>query len=227
VATTKKFQWKNPGALTAWTVAVMVYDLLWAASGLAIDAYWGREADYLHMTGDEFDGPQLIGWLHDVLNIPGLLLLLIPMFWILRVSKNAHVLKGRPLTNSPMFAALWWYLIPFMSLFKPVESLGEIWDVSATGVVARNQMRFVLPIWWGALLLGNGLRIFASRMDGTDQMQDLAIVLETLGYAASVIQCTAFIAIALRIRSMQMDKRTATEFSDPLIEQGILQGLSA
>lgn len=128
------------------------------------------------------------------------------ILWILRVSKNAHVLKGRSLASSPLFAALWWYLIPFMSLFKPVESMGEIWDVSAIDTKRRKHNREVLPVWWAATPAAGALAYLNILL----HRDNLLVVLQS---AASIVQCVAFTIVARRICDMQIEKRTASAFS--------------
>src|SRR6185503_6694083 len=107
MAKTKKYSWKDPDGLTAAVIAVMIYDALWSATGAAISLYWGAAAEFDPASGEALDLPQFAKAFHDLFALLMLLLLIVPVFWLLRVSKNAHVLKGYALENSPMFTALW------------------------------------------------------------------------------------------------------------------------
>lgn len=221
---TKKYTWKDPRGLTTAVTLVMAFDVLWHAARIAIHLYWGPRADL--QGGGDLTAPQLVNGLHALLAIPMLLLLIVPLFWILQVSKNAHVLKGRKLENSPMFAALWWWIIPFMSLFKPVASISEIWDVSAAEPQSRKRGRVLLPIWWGATLIANALSVAANSLGRYPETAASAPTMESLQSAVAIVQGLAFIAIVQRIAALQVQKRLVSEFSDVEMAPGVLEGVA-
>lgn len=155
----------------------------------------------------EFRTPYVLILAYSLLSLVSLLGPLVLVFWTLEVSKNAHALKGRPLHNSPLFAALWWYLIPLVSLFKPIEAMSEIWDTSAPNQERRKAQRFVLKIWWGSVLVASAgaYLTLLIRHNGAGRTFQLAI---------SIVECCAFVFIARRVRDMQRDKNLGMTFSD-------------
>jgi hypothetical protein len=216
----KTYIWKDPTGLTIAALIVMALDVLWAASGLLIQVTWGRNSDFGDVPVDAMSVPQLVGWAHSMFALLTLSGGIVLIFWILRASKNAHVLKGRALDNSPMFAALWWYVIPFMSLFKPVEAMGEIWDVSAADREGRKRYRPVLWVWWAASLAAGVLASFDLILNHDPLVSELAS-------AAAIVQCAAFAFVAKRISDLQIEKRTVLASSDePERPLGVLERLN-
>ena len=223
--TTKIFIWKDPRQLTLAIMIAMVVNIAWAIMSISI--YSIREQ--LSQTSIKPVIPYIPDIPADLL--PVLLTIYIPLsiivlaniiiraFWILSASRNAHILKGRPLSNSPIFAAVWWYLIPFMSLFKPWESLAEIWDVSTIDRETRQKGKYALAIWWfsyiafGLLInIGNIFHIFA---------------FSTIAMLAGIVEYISFMVVAKRLCDMQIEKRLAITFSDaPTIRDSVFERLN-
>jgi hypothetical protein len=127
--------------------------------------------------------------------------------WVHRMSVNAHVLRGRPLANSPEFAAGWWYLIPVMFLYKPREAMGEIWEVSAGERRLNRQERALLNLWWGLFLAAYTSRAYVS---ATHFALDWVCLDELLriGLALTVEQ------MARRLCQLQINRRQMGGFED-------------
>ena len=207
LAKAKSYAWKDPKGITNAALVILAIDLLWVVLGLSIQLVWGRRPTFQNMPPAEWAAPQWVEWTHAIFGLVTLSAGVVLIFWILRASKNAHVLKRRPLTNSPIFAALWWYVIPFMSLFMPLESMGEIWDASAIDAGRRKQHRAILMVWWIATLLAGALGFLVSLL----RQQPIVMGLQSV---TSIVQCLAFAYIVRQISSMQVESHQAWVFSD-------------
>ena len=127
------------------------------------------------------------------------LLCVIVLFWILRVSRNAHTFKAG-LKNTP-FGAIIWYIVPFASFFKPYEAMSEIWQASAApGEDAKGRL---LNWWWGMFLLSSLFAGVSARISGADGIP-LNVIADLLAIVSSVI----VIVMARRLSRMQIDKQT-------------------
>jgi hypothetical protein len=190
--------------LATFVQLILTIDIVWQAAGLFIELHWGSQPSFERVAPQGWGAPQWSAWAYTEFGLISLLLGVVIIFWVLRVARNAYVLKGRPLENSPIFTALWWYVIPFMSLFKPVQSLGEVWDASTINGIRREQNRFMLLVWWIALLAHSGLgsigRIF----------QDPGFTAPAVS-VIGVIQSVAFAYIVLRITAMQVERHSQPE----------------
>ena len=213
--TPQSYQWKDPKSITFVGLAVLAVDVVWASLGLLMQLLWGRRADFEGVPPGELTPVQLAAAAHATFGLVSVLGGVVLVFWILRVSKNAHVLKGRRLANSPLFAALWWYIIPFMSLIKPLESMSEIWDVSAVDAVRRRQDRAALVVWWAALLISGALAYLNRFVHHVGVLIDLK-------WTASIVQSLAFAYAMKRIYDMQLEKHPVVEFSDAGESLGVL-----
>jgi hypothetical protein len=212
----KVYSWKNPKPLTTAVVLIMAFDALWALSDIFIQASWGERSNFTGIPPANWSLPQVLLWLHDILAFAVLAGGLVAIFWILRASKNASVLKGRNLENSPWFAALWWYVIPFMSLFKPLESISEIWDASAPDARSRKEGSPVLAVWWLCTIAGGVMGWVLRFFNGAWP----AIVMQSV---FTIVQCLAFAYIAQRIGEMQIEKQMVIVFSDTEAPMSVLE----
>jgi hypothetical protein len=205
MAGSKTYQWRDPAPMTLGVLIVLGVDAMVTAAGIALLAVWGRRSE-IPVGEAPHTAAQWARLLLVLVATPAALAGLLIIFWILRVSRNAHVLKGRALQNSPIFSALWWWIIPFMSVFKPVSAIDEIWEVSAASPERRRQGRWVLGVWW-ASWIANGILAYvlvASRLNGIAQI---------IKDADSVIVCATFAYIVSRISAMQIEKHTVAVFS--------------
>ncbi len=214
------FKWEDPAPPTIAVLCLMAFDIVRSLAQFSIKAIWGPGSDYgsIDLTGSS--APQRVLSVVDGLGLVSLVGLIFVVRWLLRVSRNAHVLKNADLKNSPWFTALWWYLIPFMSIFKPFTSLGEVWDESIPRGQTVKYNRAALPVWWVATLavVASARLVYMSEYDMT---------FVGLNTVASLVQCVTFGYIATRICAMQIDKRMALAFDDPQPPIGVLQRLNS
>jgi hypothetical protein len=88
------------------------------------------------------------------------------VFWVHRVSVNAHSFKPR--MNHTVAAALFWYIVPLANLGMPYVAMAEIWSVSGGAKSKNPSMGEMLPVrlWWGLLvsysMLSTYSKVFAS-----------------------------------------------------------------
>jgi hypothetical protein len=202
--TSKTFVWKDPRAMTLAVIIAMSIDIVCAMVGIATIVS-GVHVDPSAPAGVN-SGPALVLLLNGLLSLVVLANGILRTLWILRVSRNAHVLKGGNLANSPMFAAVWWYLVPFMSLFKPWESLSEIWDVSALDRDGRRSLKSILGSWWMLFLISSTLS-YIGDFSHADVINLAALLL-------SVFEYGGFIIVAKTIREMQLEKKLGPTSSD-------------
>jgi hypothetical protein len=75
--------------------------------------------------------------------------------WIYRAASNVRARGARRLSSSPGWA-VGWYAVPFMSLFRPLQDMVEIWKASrAPQAWASQPTPRLLAFWWAAWLLTN------------------------------------------------------------------------
>lgn len=196
--TRKIFEWKDPGALTLAVTVLMAANIAIHLASLGVSVAYGPAAAY---TGDEdeFTRPQFVRWATDMLQLLFYLPALTVIFWILRVSRNAHVFQPG-LKISPL-GAVAWYLVPFASLVKPFEAMSEIWSASAApGEGGRSTL---LNWWWGLFLLSGLMGSLVARLPELGPAARGTA--DILAIAVSVI----LILIARRLCQMQRAKHQA------------------
>jgi hypothetical protein len=78
--------------------------------------------------------------------------------WIHRAVLNTHAL-GAPTRHFTAAAAVYWWFVPFVNLFKPYQAVRELHYQSAPDEPGQSTWprRFpaLFPLWWGAWLLSN------------------------------------------------------------------------
>jgi len=204
VPTSKTFIWKDPRPITLAVIIAMAVDIVWALAGVAIIVF-NVQVDPSAPIGAG-KGPALMLLLYGLLSFVVMASNIVRVLWILRASRNAHVLKGRDLANAPMYAALWWYLTPVMSLYKPWESLSELWDVSALDLDGSRGLKSILGAWWMLFLIASTLS-FVGDLSHTDVTNLTALLL-------SVTECGGFIVIAKTVCDMQLEKKLGLTLTD-------------
>lgn len=213
MATKKIFTWKDPRAATLAVKGMMAFDIAWIVLGLVIESVWGNLGHLAAVPASNLGNETLPLIAFGALSFGLLLNLPVVVWWIIRASRNAHVLKGRPLESSPIFAALWWYIIPIASLYKPVQAMAEIWDESASSRERRSRNKWLLAVWWPALLITG----VSAKLSGMDEIAEAAT---TIALLSALVQATAFLLLTRQICAMQREKEVAITFSDEGLSPG-------
>lgn len=214
----KAYVWKDPGGLTLAVTILMVVNVAIHLGSLAVCLVYGGRANYSGSDA-EFTGPQFARWAADALLLVFYLPAIAVIFWILRVSRNAHVFKPN-LKNSP-FGAVAWYIVPFASLVKPFEAMSEIWSASASpGESDRGRL---LNWWWGLFLLSSFFAGVASQIP-----DEVSIWLRFVGDASSIAVSVILILMAQRLCRMQRVKHQAWDVFGPaeISEPNVLERVS-
>ena len=77
--------------------------------------------------------------------------IILVLMWYLRSVRNAHVLF-RGIETSPAWA-IWWFIIPVASLWKPYGMTSELWRSSQDPEKWRGKSDpAFLRVWWGSVL---------------------------------------------------------------------------
>ena len=198
------YVWRDPGAISKVAVVVLTVGAIAHGVDVILDFGFGPASDYKTATDDLLDHPLQVMHVLADLTLLALLLGAIPLvIWILTVSRNAHTFTKRSI-EKPWWAAVWWYLIPIISVYKPYVSMCEIWDVSAPDLKARALNRNVLNIWWMAFIVAGGMAVFSN----------FGAVYNGIFNLASLIRTVAFIVIVRRVCAMQRQKQIAETFGE-------------
>jgi len=80
------------------------------------------------------------------------------LMWVYRMSRNAHCVENAKLSYSPGWTVAY-YFIPIMNLWKPYQTMKEIYAV----FLQRSNDSKTLPLWWSAWVLACVVGCFASR----------------------------------------------------------------
>ena len=193
----KIYTWKDPTGLTRAVLVVMALSL---AANFALIAVWlmfGEAALYDAASDEAFTTAQFISWSVDMVALVILLACAVIPFWIVRVSRNAHVL--RPQMKFSPLGSIGWYLVPIASLFKPFQALSEIWLVSSTKADRGSDK--LLAAWWVSLIMGGLASTFGGKI-GDAAGAWIAFAANLLGIAVAIL----FMIIVRRLSSMQIEK---------------------
>lgn len=122
---------------------------------------------------------QWVGYYYNVYMALFAVCAVVFLSFVAHASQNAAVLAGRRLAHSPA-ATVTWFLIPIANLWKPRESVAEMWSASAAaaGEAAR---RAPVNAWWLAWLLA----VFTGGVPalGSLAMSPIIRTFSTLGYS--------------------------------------------
>lgn len=77
------------------------------------------------------------------------------LVWHHRAQANLHALGVRGLQYTPGWAVGWW-LIPFANLFKPFQTVREVWKASEPSPAWRSTRTWpVIGWWWAGWVVAN------------------------------------------------------------------------
>lgn len=215
-------RWGSP---TFWAVLVtigLVINVLVHGASLGVVMIYGAAAAY--SDAEAATGPAALKALLDVASGLAVLICVPVVLWIVRVCRNARLF--RPGLKTSPFGAVGWYLVPFASLYKPYESMSEIWSASTpAGESAKGR---ILNWWWGLFLVSNVfVRVGGAIGQGNpgawpmfEGAADLLII------ASSVV----FLTLVLRLSRMQAVKHRTWDNADvfgPAVVPGVLERVNA
>lgn len=121
--------------------------------------------------------------------------------WQHRAQRNAIELAYGKLQFTPGWAVGWWF-VPFANLFKPFQTVRELWKASH----GRHDGRIVatwrvIGWWWGLWLTANVLERFVVRSGSMDTLSDL-IRSDTWEIVANGVMVVAAILAIMIVRSV-------------------------
>ncbi|HWA62757.1 MAG TPA: DUF4328 domain-containing protein [Caulobacteraceae bacterium] len=132
--------------------------------------------------------------------------------WIYRAAANVRALGARGLETSPGWA-VGWFAVPFMSMFKPLMAMSEIWRASVSPIGWRGRSTPpLLGLWWAGWLLSNlGGAAVNSLSRGAVTVDNLLVVNE-VGFGSLVVDGVAtglFLAVVWGVTRAQSVSRNA------------------
>lgn len=202
--------YKDPTRRTMVAVAcVAIYGVLELLRGLALAYDYATAPDYW----EPFTVPS------DVAAVPAIVMLLVCYvvvgMWIHRASANAHSISDE-MTDSPGWA-VGWYFVPIMNLFKPYQTMREIWLAShLKGNWHAEPAPGLLGWWWGlwivSNILGNISFQIAIRADSAVPSRE-AMLFDLVSAAVMVPACVILIVIMRAIARAQDHARHQETFA--------------
>lgn len=143
------------------------------------------------------------------------------MRWIYQVSVNAHT-AARDMAHSPA-SALWWYLVPFLSLFKPFQAMREVWQVSSRPGDWRAQPTpRLLHSWWAVFVVTGALNV-STILVGDGALVADALVHTRLSIAAAmagVVTALLFARVVRELTALQVLNLAAARGRNPATGAG-------
>ncbi|MDB5470913.1 MAG: hypothetical protein JWR84_2473 [Caulobacter sp.] len=179
---------KDPRPLTAWTNGFIWADTAFSALlGLMLLAQVFGIAEVIPLDETVDLTPGQLAFSLTAMAYIGFIFvrMLIVLRWFWRANKNARALSSG-IETTPGWA--WgFFFIPLMNLWRPFQTMEEIWASSQS---PHNWRTVETPVlmrwWWGVWLLSNMADNLAGRfMDKADSLQFGAAV-GVLGYGLSV-----------------------------------------
>lgn len=210
------------GALRIWAVIYLIASTVLAGTGAyRLVLLAGLPADMSMTEMDVLPGGDLELLLTTIAGLIGLAAYVVAAFltlkWFYRATNNANALSAG-VENSPEWA-LWGFVIPFISLWKPYGVASELWRTS----LAPDRWKglrdpVVMRWWWGSVLLGGLVLTIGSGMSRTAQnVQELAITAAVLalGTAIHIAAGVLFMRIAGPISARQTELIGAGRIAPP------------
>lgn len=206
---------KNADSLTAW-VRYMLFAQIIVAVVLMGFGYLEYEMLSERINGTYSSYEQLIADLaandlrKGITGIIYVLIFVVSAFlilrWIHRVNYNAKQLGARDMKFSPLWS-IGWFFIPILGLWKPYQSMSEIWKASKEPSDWRSQESgAILPLWWTLwlLMLLFGLATYRISI-GSDLPRELMDVniFTQIARTLDILLALAFLIIVTKISGFQ------------------------
>lgn len=209
--TVRTYSFKPMKGLTFWTLLLVGFEiatlLIWAVCMALL------------ITGVRDDG----GYLELLFGLNALAFLaillistVISMCWIYGASRNAHMLRPGGLASTPGWA-VGWFFVPVMSLFKPYETIRDIWIASQGQVNGRyTKGSRLIAAWWVLFIIGNLVLRIADSLTPSDMSYSRvpSNFLLIAGVLCLAVSSVIFFILVKRIQKFQSisDARVAETF---------------
>ncbi len=139
----------------------------------------------------------------DLASIPFLCILIVSgivsLMWIYGAARNTRAL--RPEIQMTPGWAVGWFFVPFASLYKPYETVRDIWLTSfgpAMGGGYRRPAGLVVA-WWWSFLIGNACDYASTRIQGVT-----GAWVSGVGYGLGFLATALFLIIVRGVTKRQM-----------------------
>ncbi len=120
--------------------------------------------------------------------------ILIILRWFWRANKNARALSGG-IETTPGWA--WgFFFIPIMNLWRPFQTMEEIWaSAQNPGHWRTIETPVLMRWWWGLWLVGNIVDNVSGRLVGNVDTLQFGAVIAVIGYSLSIAGNIAFLGL--------------------------------
>ncbi|MCP5028462.1 MAG: DUF4328 domain-containing protein [Actinomycetia bacterium] len=135
--------------------------------------------------------------------------------WLYRMAKNTESLRLAPLEHTPKWA-VWGWVVPILSLFRPYQMIGQTWRASASPTQTYEQLTRLAPWWWGTFLLTLALDQISASATSVEWTPDNARLMLQTARMASVADAVSAVLFILIVRALtQRQADTITELEAP------------
>lgn len=132
--------------------------------------------------------------------------------WIYRIASNTRFSVGPRYMDFTPGWAVGWYFIPFANLWKPYQSMKELWTLNfAKDPAYPAEASLLLPLWWLLWLAWNGVSNVAGRMTWgakTFEQESSASVANIVSDSIGIPLCLVFLFIVHRLYLAQKARGT-------------------
>lgn len=202
------------GAIRIWAVLFMFSAAaamaafgyrVWLVGGLSGDTYM-TEASYLsdYVPGAEIEAFTTAGAALAYL-VTYFVSAFLVLMWYLRSVRNAHALSNG-VETSPKWA-IWWFIIPLVSLWKPYSMTSELWRSSRQPDGWKSLPDpSLLRWWWGAVLVSGLVINVSSGFSRTAATASQLAVSDSVligGYALQIFAGVLFLRIGNAVSRQQ------------------------
>lgn len=191
---------KDPKLITMVLLAFLGLTLLMDCISMAFDwlEYMLLSRDYTQMEADMNDLRQgLLG-----LAYLGLYFITVIIFsmWLHRANKNSHGFGARGMQFTPGWA-VGYYFIPILNIWKPYQSMKEMWQISQDPEDWEMQPSGLVGLWWAFWLITSvmGQIYFRASMN--------AVTVEEFKHAAMISLVTTIPSVILTILAMLLVRK--------------------
>src|SRR5271155_2156330 len=160
-----RYEYQDPSRAMGWLSACIWILLLFLAASIAslvlqyqlldaIGAHRFASRDEMISAANDSDLRVRLAVLGS--GIFGFITAITFFVWLYRASANVHALGASELNAGPGLA-IGFYFIPFINLFMPFITMGEIWKASIDAPHWKEQKgTLLIPLWW-LLQIGSGI----------------------------------------------------------------------